>query len=55
MTIFDIAGRVIKTVEGDFSKGYNEVAIDEILGSGVLNYKLETATETATKSMIILE
>ena len=55
MTIFDIAGRVIKTVEGDFSKGYNEVIIDEILGSGVLNYKLETATETATKSMIILE
>ena len=33
----------------------NEVTIDEILGSGVLNYKLETATETATKSMIILE
>lgn len=55
MTIYDMGGRLIKTVEGDFSKGYNEVIIDEILGSGVLNYKLETSTETATKSMIILE
>jgi subtilisin-like proprotein convertase family protein len=55
MTIYDIAGRVLKVVEGDFNKGYNEVIVDEILGSGVLNYKLETATETATKSMIILE
>ncbi len=55
MTIYDITGRVIKVVEGNFNKGYNEVTIDEILGSGVLNYKLETATETATKSMIILE
>lgn len=55
MTIYDIAGRVLKVVEGDFNKGYNEVTVDEILGSGVLNYKLETATETATKSMIILE
>lgn len=55
MTIYDIAGRVLKVVEGNFNKGYNEVTVDEILGSGVLNYKLETATETATKSMIILE
>jgi subtilisin-like proprotein convertase family protein len=55
MTIYDMAGRLVKTVEGNFNKGYNEVIIDEILGSGVLNYKLETSTETATKSMIILE
>ena len=44
-------------VQGDYTKGYNEVTIDRSqLGStGVLYYQLETAEYSATKKMIIVE
>ena len=57
VTIFDISGRVLKLVEGDFVKGYNEVEINsnDVSASGVLYYKLESAENTATMKMIILD
>ncbi len=56
LTVFDISGRVLKIVEGDFAKGYNEINIrsNDISATGVLYYKLESAKHTATKKMIIL-
>ncbi len=40
--------------EGQFGKGYNAIAIDRALlnTTGVMYYKLETATDAATKKMI---
>ncbi len=55
MTIYDMTGRVLKVIEKDFAKGYNEVTIEDINATGVVKYTLSTATATATKSMIILE
>jgi hypothetical protein len=55
LSIHDATGRLLKVVEKDFAKGYNEVAIDDIQAVGVLKYTLSTASETATKSMIILQ
>jgi subtilisin-like proprotein convertase family protein len=55
LSIHDATGRLLKVVEKDFAKGYNEVAIDDVQAVGVLRYTLSTASETATKSMIILE
>jgi hypothetical protein len=55
MTIYDATGRILKVIEKDFAKGYNEVTIEDINTTGVLKYTLSTATATATKSMIILE
>ena len=56
LTIMDISGKVLKVVEKDFAKGYNEVSIssNEISATGVLYYQLESAEHTATKKMIIL-
>ena len=57
LTIYDVAGRVLKTVEGDFVIGYNEINLDrsELQSSGVLYYQLSTGTQTATKKMILLK
>ncbi|MFT6707536.1 MAG: hypothetical protein ACJATF_002382, partial [Flavobacteriales bacterium] len=57
LKVYDVAGRVLKMVEGDFAKGYNEVSLNrsELTATGVLYYTLETATDSATKKMIIVE
>ncbi len=54
ITIFDEAGRMIFTQTGDFGKGYNAVTLDRemVNTTGLLYYKLETATDSATKKMI---
>ncbi|RMD69503.1 MAG: T9SS C-terminal target domain-containing protein, partial [Bacteroidetes bacterium] len=57
LTIQDVAGKVLKVVDGTFGEGYNEVRVNsnDLGQTGVLYYTLETATETATKKMIIVE
>jgi len=57
LSIYDLSGRMLKVIEGDFEKGYNEVNIDgSDLGSkGVFYYQLDTPNSTATKKMIVIE
>ncbi|MEI6412409.1 MAG: hypothetical protein WCR52_23660, partial [Bacteroidota bacterium] len=54
LSIFDETGRIILIQKGDFAKGYNAISVDHSLLSttGVLYYKLETSTDSATKKMI---
>jgi hypothetical protein len=54
LTVFDETGRMIYTVTGDFAKGDNAITLDraQINTTGVLYYKLETATDSAAKKMI---
>jgi len=56
LTIYDVSGKVLKSVEGEFAQGYNEVAINraELSGAGVLYYQLDTNTDSATKKMILI-
>jgi len=57
ITLMDISGRLLKSIEIDGTQGYNEVSIDktDLPLSGVVHYTLETSTNTATKKMIIIE
>ena len=57
LKIMDVSGKLLKVVDGEFAKGYNQVSIDanELPGVGVLYYTLETAEYTATKKMIIVK
>ncbi len=57
LTIFDISGRVMTTVNREFAKGYHEVQIEKSLlkGNGIYFYQLETATHMAKKKMILIE
>lgn len=57
LKIFDATGRVLKLVEGDFTKGYHEINIrnGELNGTGVLYYQMQTNNNTATKKMILVD
>ena len=57
LKIYDVSGRVLRLIEMDAVKGYNSVNVtrDGIDATGVLYYQLETATETVTKKMIIVD
>ena len=57
LRVFDVSGKTLKVIEGDFARGYNEVTIKrEDLGSvGVLFYQLETQGFSGTRKMILLD
>ncbi len=57
LTIYDLSGRVIEVVQGEFNQGYNEVDINsaDLSGHGVFYYQLEVANHTATKKMVLLK
>ncbi len=54
LSIIDETGRVVYQQKGQFAKGENTIALDRALinTTGLLFYKLETATDSATKKMI---
>jgi hypothetical protein len=56
LSIMDVSGKVLKVVRGEFAAGYNEVNVSDFGGAtGVLYYKLDTPSNSATRKMIILE
>ena len=57
LTIYDVSGRTLRLIEMDAVKGANSVNVSRegIDATGVLYYQLETATETATKKMILVD
>jgi len=54
LSVFDQSGRLVYNQKGDFPKGYNTIPLEKALlnTSGVLYYTLETATDSASKTMI---
>ena len=54
ITVYDAAGRILKVIEKQGKSGYNEVQFDKETASGILYYRLDTPTHSATKKMIIL-
>jgi len=57
LTLYDITGKILEVVKGDFAAGYNEVSIDrqDIGGQGVVYYRLDAGIFTGTKKMILIE
>ncbi|MCR9286205.1 MAG: T9SS type A sorting domain-containing protein [Bacteroidetes bacterium] len=57
LTVNDLSGKTLFMVEGDFSKGYNQVSVSskDLAATGVLYYTLSTDAETATKKMILIK
>ncbi len=57
ITVFDVAGKVVKTIQGDFVQGFNQVEVSksDLDATGVLYYQLNTADFTATKRMVVLK
>ena len=57
LTLYDVAGKVLDVVEGDYNAGYNEVQIArrDLKTAGVVYYRLDAGAFSGTKKMIILE
>jgi large repetitive protein len=56
LTIRDVKGALIYRVEGNYTKGNNQVILkqEQLRASGVLYYTLQTNDFTATKKMVLL-
>ncbi len=57
LTIFDVTGKQLNVIRGNYAKGYNSVVLtkDDLKASGVLYYQLESGTNIATRKMIEIE
>lgn len=57
LTVFDGTGRKITVVEGNFAPGYNEIELDRnsLPQEGLVYYRLESGSYTATRSMTIVK
>jgi len=57
LSIHDVSGRLLKQIDGDFVKGYNEVSVEksDLQATGVVYYRLVTADFEATKKMMIVK
>jgi len=57
MTVFDVTGKVVFSIEGDYAAGYNQVTIssNELSATGVLYYRLDADDFTATKKMVLID
>ena len=57
LKIYDVSGKVLKLIEGDFERGYNEVKVsrNDLKTAGIVYYQLDTPLFTGTKKMIVLE
>ncbi len=57
LTIYDMSGRIVKSYESSFSKGYNafEVKTTELGSTGVFYYRIDTPTNSGTKKMVIVK
>ena len=57
LTVFDISGKMLKKVNGNFVAGKNSIELrsEELQTTGVLYYQLESGSFRATKKMILLD
>ena len=55
--VFDVTGRMIKSIQGAFIKGYNQIDLQRIdlQSTGVLYYRLHAGSFVATKRMILVD
>lgn len=57
LTIYDPKGKVLKTYEGDFEKGNNQIKVngEDLVVYGILYYQVTTADQILSKKMIFRE
>jgi hypothetical protein len=56
LMIYDANGKLLKVIEGNYSKGYQEVTItqQDLNTHGVIYYQLDTKNYTATRKMVLV-
>jgi hypothetical protein len=56
LIISDLSGKVVKVVNGEYSKGYNQVELkrSDLPANGVYTYQLESGKYQAVKKMVLM-
>jgi hypothetical protein len=56
VTIFDNTGRILKTMNKELGKGYNELPLNlyDLAANGVLFYKIETSTHQVIERLVVV-
>jgi hypothetical protein len=57
LEVFDVTGRMLKSIKGSFVKGYNVVELQstDLRQTGTLYYRLQAGNYLATKRMIVID
>ncbi len=57
LTVYDVTGRVLRSIRGDYSKGYQTIQLQKanLAGHSILYYRLDAVNFSATKKMILLD
>ncbi|NNE13855.1 MAG: hypothetical protein HKN51_02685 [Saprospiraceae bacterium] len=57
LTVFDVTGKVLKVVDGDFVEGRNTVLLssDDFGNAGMVYYKLEAGENSAVRHMVLVK
>ena len=57
LTIFDVTGKAVKLIEGNFKAGYNTItlAVTDLPSTGVLYYRLDSGEYSASKKMVLIK
>lgn len=57
LSVFDITGKLVKTITREYKSGYNTVMLKsgELPGPGILYYRLESGEFSATRKMMIIQ
>ena len=57
ITLYDVTGKVVRVINGDYAKGYNNVKItkDDLGTSGMIYYRLQSGDQMLSKHMIVIE
>ena len=57
LTLHDVTGKVLNVIQGDYAQGYNEIKVGrrDINTTGLVYYTLQTANNTATQHMVVID
>jgi hypothetical protein len=55
LTVQDVAGRLVRTVEVDGVAGLNRVEVENLGAAGVYSYTLTSGNFTATRQMVVVK
>jgi hypothetical protein len=57
LVISDLSGKLVKVINGDFNKGYNQVEIarNDLPAAGLYSYQLKSGSNTAVKKLILID
>jgi len=57
LNIFDVTGKALRTIDGQYNKGYNTIDLDvaALNATGVLYYQLHTEFGSLTKKMMVVD